>query len=96
MQGAVDEIQRKVFESKKICISVLENSEQATKLIEEFPNAKIENVRDNEIKVEINAGPDELAELNARLVSKGVKVFSFHEEKTDLEDLFMKISTDNE
>jgi ABC-2 type transport system ATP-binding protein len=96
MQGAVDEIQRKVFESKKICISVLDNCKQAIRLIEEFPNAKIEHVRDNEITVEIDAGPDELAELNSRLVSKGVKVFSFHEEKTDLEDLFMKISTDNE
>jgi len=96
MQGAVDEIQRKVFESKKICISVLDNNEQAIQLIEKFPNAKIENIRDNEIIVEINAGPAELAELNSRLVSKGVKVFSFHEEKTDLEDLFMKISTDNE
>ena len=96
MQGAVDEIQQKVFESKKIRISVLDNNEQAIQLIEKFPNAKIENIRDNEIIVEINAGPAELAELNSRLVSKGVKVFSFHEEKTDLEDLFMKISTDNE
>jgi ABC-2 type transport system ATP-binding protein len=96
MQGAVDEIQRKVFESKKICISVLDNREQATRLIGEFPNAKIVNARDNEIIVEIDAGPAELAELNSLLVSKGIKVFSFHEDKTDLEDLFMKISSDNE
>lgn len=96
MQGAVDEIQQKVFGSKKICISVLENREQAIQLINEFPNVKIENIRDNEIIVEINAGQAELAELNSLLVSKGIKVFSFHEEKTDLEDLFMKISADNE
>ncbi len=95
MQGAVDEIQRKVFESKIICVSVLENREQAIQLINEFPNAKIENTRDNEIIVKIKANQAELADLNSRLVSKGVKVFSFHEVKTDLEDLFMKISADN-
>jgi ABC-2 type transport system ATP-binding protein len=95
MQGAVDEIQHKVFESKKICVSVLKNPDQAIRLIEEFPNAKIESVRDNEITVEINAGQAELADLNSHLVSKGIKVFSFCEAKTDLEDLFMKISADN-
>ena len=57
-----------------------------------FSNTKIETVRDNEIIVEIRAGESELAALNSHLVSKGIKVFSFGEEKTDLEDLFMKIS----
>ena len=92
MHGAVDEIQQKVFDSRKICVSVLEDCDEAVRLIKEFPNTKIEAVEDNEITVEISAGESELAGLNAQLVTKGIKVFSFCEEKTDLEDLFMKIS----
>jgi len=92
LHGAVDEIQRKVFDSRKIRISVLDDCDKAVQLIEKFSNTKIETVRDNEIIVEISAGESELADLNSHLVSKGIKVFSFGEEKTDLEDLFMKIS----
>lgn len=96
LQGAVDEIQQKVFGSRKIRVSILENCEQAVRLIKEFPNAKIEAVRDNEIILEMTAGEPELAALNSHLVSKGIKVFSFGEEKTDLEDLFMKISANEQ
>ena len=92
LHGAVDEIQRKIFDSRKIRISVLEDCDKAVQLIERFSKTKIETVRDNEITVEISAGESELAALNSHLVSKGIKVFSFGEEKTDLEDLFMKIS----
>ncbi len=92
LHGAVDDIQRKIFDSRKIRVSVLENCDQAVQLIKEFPDTKIGTVQDNEITVEISAGESELAALNSHLVSKGIKVFSFGEEKTDLEDLFMKIS----
>jgi len=92
LQGAVDEIQQKVFDSRKIRVSVLENCDQAVRLIKEFPDTKIGTVQDNDITVEISAGESELAALNSHLVSKGIKVFSFGEEKTNLEDLFMKIS----
>jgi ABC-2 type transport system ATP-binding protein len=94
MQGAVDEIQRKVFDSRKIRICVLEDCERAVGLIKEFPNVKIEAVRNNEIIVDISAGESELAVLNSQLVTKGIKVCNFSEDKTDLEDLFMKISAD--
>ncbi|MHC4702790.1 MAG: ABC transporter ATP-binding protein, partial [Planctomycetota bacterium] len=52
MHGSVDEIQQRVFGSKKICISVLEGADEAIRLIEEFANAKIDAVRGNEITVE--------------------------------------------
>ncbi|MHC4175211.1 MAG: ABC transporter ATP-binding protein [Planctomycetota bacterium] len=94
LHGAVDDIQKQVFSSKKICVSVLDNCDQAVEIIKEFPHTKIETVKDNTITLEINADESELASLNSNLVTKGVKVFSFCEEKTDLEDLFMKISAD--
>ncbi len=94
LNGAVDDIQKQVFGSRKMCISVLDNCDEAVSLIKEFPNTKIEAVKDNQVTLEINADESELAALNTKLVAKGIQVFSFCEEKTDLEDLFMKISAD--
>lgn len=92
VHGAVDEIQRGVFGSRRLYVSVLDNPQEAARLIREFPNAQVESVQDNQIIVQMAAGEPELAALNAHLVAKGVKVFGFSEQKTDLEDLFMKIS----
>jgi ABC-2 type transport system ATP-binding protein len=96
MHGAVEEIQQRVFGTKKICISVLEDCEKATELIKNFPNTEIETVKNNNIVVEINAAEQELADLNSLLITNGVKVYNFSEGKTDLEDLFMKISSSEE
>ncbi|MBN2181768.1 MAG: ABC transporter ATP-binding protein [Sedimentisphaerales bacterium] len=94
MHGAVDEIQQKVFSTKVICVSVLENCQRAAQLIKEFPNTEIRTVEGNEITFEITANDTELAALNSHLISAGIKVFNFGEKKTDLEDLFMEISTE--
>ena len=41
----------------------------------------------------MDGDPEKLAGLNSFLVSEGVKVVSFSERKTDLEDVFMSISS---
>ncbi len=94
MYGTVDEIQRKVVGAAKVKISVLDNCENAVKLIELLPDAKIITVLNNEITIELAGGPGEIADLNELLIKAGIKVFSLFEEKADLEDLFMKISDD--
>lgn len=94
LYGAVDEIQQKIAGSRKIIITVLDNSDRATNLIKEFPNTTIIDAQNNTIIVEISASLEELAELNTRLVNNNIKVVGFCEEKTDLEDIFMKISSE--
>ena len=97
LNGEVEEIQQKVFDTKEICISVLDNCEKATELIRQFPNAEIKNVKNNDIIVEIKAADSEIANLNSHLITNGIKVYNFSEEKANLEDLFMEISSsDNE
>jgi ABC-2 type transport system ATP-binding protein len=90
--GAVDEIQQKVIGSRKVDISVLSDCERAVALIDRFPNAKVTTIDHNTITVEMADGPKEMARLNAYLVNEGIEVANFSEQKTDLEDLFMKIS----
>jgi ABC-2 type transport system ATP-binding protein len=93
LHGAVDEIQQKIAGATKVNISVLDDCERAVALIEQFPDAELITAQYNKITVEVNKGPEVLAGLNAYLVNQGIKVVSFSEQKADLEDLFMKISS---
>jgi len=94
LHGAVDEIQQEIVGATKVNITVLDDCERAVDLIKHFADAELVSVQDNTIIVEMNKGPEGLAYLNTHLVKEGVKVINFSEQKTDLEDLFMKISSD--
>ncbi|MHC4692991.1 MAG: ABC transporter ATP-binding protein [Planctomycetota bacterium] len=94
LHGAVEEIQQKIAGSTIINISVLKDCDKAVELIKKFQDASIITVENNNITVEMDKGPEGLADLNTHLVNEGIKVVSFSEQKTDLEDLFMKISSE--
>jgi len=94
LHGAVEEIQQKIAGSAILNISVLKDCDRAVDLIKKFPDAELITVDNNNITVEMDKGPEGLAGLNAHLVKEGIKVVSFSEQKTDLEDLFMKISSE--
>ncbi len=93
LHGAIDEIQQNITGAAKVNISVLENCERAAVLIRQFPGTKLVKVEDNKITVEMDKDLEGLANLNAYLVKEGVKVVGFSEQKTDLEELFMEISS---
>ncbi len=94
LYGAVDEIQQKIAGSRKVVVTVLDNCNRAASLVKEFPNTKIIDVQNNTIIVEMSAPLEKLAELNTHLVNNDIKVVGFCEEKTDIEDIFMKISSE--
>jgi len=94
LHGAVEEIQQKIAGSAKVNISVLKDCDRAVDLIKKFKDAELITVENNNITVEMDKGPEGLADLNTLLVKEGIKVVSFSERKTDLEDLFMKISSE--
>ncbi len=94
LSGAVDEIRRKVTGSMQVEISVLGDPEQAVAMIRRFPLVSVVGVDRATVSIEMVGGPQELAGLNAHLVHGGIEVVRFAERKTDLEDLFMKISGD--
>ena len=96
LSGAVDEIQQKITSSKIVDICVLSDCERAVALISQFPNTKITTIQDNNITIEMTKGLEELAELNTYLVREGIKVVTISEQKTNLEDLFLKISANEQ
>jgi len=93
LYGTADEIQQKVSSVRKVSLMVLDNCDDAVAEVKAFGNTEVILVENNNIVIEMNTGLEGLAELNASLVRKGIKVVSFHEEKTDLEDVFTEISS---
>jgi hypothetical protein len=47
---------------------------------------------DRELKVDYTGDPDRTYEVLGALVAQGIRVRSFTEEHTDLEDIFMKVT----
>jgi ABC-2 type transport system ATP-binding protein len=92
LSGAVEDIEQKIIGSRMVDIFVLSDCEKAVSLISQFPDAEIITVQDNTITIEIAKELEKLADLNAYLVKESVKVVTISERKTNLEDLFMKIS----
>lgn len=90
MYGSVDQIQQKVKGSRSIIVKVLDDCERAAGLVKEFTG--IETIpQDNTITVDIDMSLEKLSGLNTHLVKNGIQVSAFYEQKTDLEDIFMKI-----
>jgi ABC-2 type transport system ATP-binding protein len=92
LSGSVNEIEQKIMDSRMVDIFVLSDCERAVSLINRYPDAKITMVQDNMVTIEIAKELEKLANLNAYLVKEGIKVVTISERKTNLEDLFMKIS----
>ena len=94
LYGSVDEIQQKISGTRNLSISMLGDCEKAANLIKGFPDTKIISIQNNTIIAETSVSLEKLAELNASLVNNNIKVVAFCENKTDLEDIFMKISAE--
>ncbi|MFC1675629.1 ABC transporter ATP-binding protein [Planctomycetota bacterium] len=94
LYGAIDEIQQKIAGARNVTIKVLNDSDKAVALVKEFLKIETVEVVDHTLTAEADVPLERLAELNSHLVRSDIKVVTFCEEKTDLEDIFMKISAE--
>jgi ABC-type multidrug transport system ATPase subunit len=92
--GLVDDIRKNMSATITIRIGFLGEEEKTTNLLDDYPNIKIVNLLDNVVTMEFDGELEELAALNAHLVSSGIKVTAFTEEKMDLEEIFLQISAE--
>jgi ABC-2 type transport system ATP-binding protein len=91
LYGSIDEIRQRVYDARRIIISVVGDTEKAIAAISEFTRAET-HIEGNNITVDIKTDENGLADLNSHLVARGIRICGFSEEKTDLEDLFMELS----
>ena len=91
--GSVEEIQRQLTQTRKLSLVVLDDPQKAVSLIRSFADVTLEHCCDQTIALTMSKGPETIADLNTFLVSNGVRIIELREEKTDLEDLFMAVSS---
>lgn len=94
--GTIDEILAGIDHSKRVKITVLEQIEAAEALISSLPYGEVLDRKENALTVKMPGDLEALAALNTALVQQGLKVTSFYEEKTNLEDIFLKIAEGEE
>ena len=93
VSGDVGEIMRQITGGLLLDVRVFpEDEERATALLRAIPTIRAVRPNDKELKVEYTGDPDQTHEVLTALVSQGIRVRSFTEEHTDLEDIFMKVT----
>ncbi len=91
LYGAVEDVRRSLGGARRLRITVLADAGRAAQRVTQAGGRVIES-RENTLVAEFTGDLDALAALNADLVGAGLRVTSFAEEKSTLEDVFMKIS----
>jgi ABC-2 type transport system ATP-binding protein len=93
VSGDVQEIMRQVTGGQMLDVRVVhEDQEKAIALLNALPTVRAARIVDQDLKVEYVGEPDRTYEVLNELVRQGIRVRSFTEEQTDLEDIFMKVT----
>lgn len=95
LHGSVEDMEKKITGSRMLKIKVLNNIAGAQDIISKTNDVHLVRTDDDCLTVEFQGDLDAIANINALLVEQGIKVAALSEEKTNLEDLFLKISADN-
>ena len=93
VSGDVGEIMRQVSGGQLLDVRVVaEDLEKAVELLGGLETVRSARVVDQDLKVDYTGEPDAAHEVLTALVKAEVRVRSFTEEQTDLEDIFMKVT----
>ncbi len=92
--GKIDDILKQMEETRRVQITVLDRADDAEKLIQTFPHSVLAERKGNTLTVQMPHDLEQVAQLNTMLVEHGLKIVSFYEEKTNLEDVFLKIASE--
>lgn len=93
VSGDVGEIMRQVAGGILLDVRVVaDDLEKAVALLNGLPMVRGARIVDQDLKVDYTGDADDTHEVLTALVTGGVRVRSFTEEMTDLEDIFMKVT----
>ncbi len=92
VSGDVQDIMAQVTGGRTLEVSLLGDHDRAQGLLADAPGVRAVRAIDGRLHVEFTGDPAMQADLNALLVSQGLRVLSFSEQETDLEDIFMKVT----
>ncbi|MCA9524324.1 MAG: ABC transporter ATP-binding protein [Myxococcales bacterium] len=91
VQGKISEIIAQMSGHKSLVVEVLERVDEAHALIRNFNGVRACSVEKRELRADFDGDEAAVAELLRALVQQGIPVIAFHEEKMDVEDVFLKV-----
>jgi ABC-2 type transport system ATP-binding protein len=92
MYGSVEQIEYQIAGQQAIIIKVLGDAEIAEKVLRCMDIVQVLSCSDHTFTISCDGGPEQVAEINRRLVTEGVGVIELSRHKTSLEDLFVTLS----
>ncbi len=90
--GRVDEILRAVDQGRSMRVRVLRDLEKAGGVVEETPGSSRVRVQDGVLLFQFEGPLEDLADLAERLADQRLGLVEFAEARTDLEDVFMRVT----
>lgn len=94
--GTVEEITHTITTSNPLVIRVLEQQEEAIRILKENPHTRNISIKGNDIFLGFDGEEAEEGEMLTRLIAGGVVISSYNREEGDLETLFMKLTKGEE
>jgi len=92
VSGDVQEIMAQVTGGKTLEIKLLADSERAMEILASAPGVRAVRPVNAHLHVEFTGDLEAQAGLNKLLIDSGLRVQTFSEQETDLEDIFMKVT----
>ena len=92
VSGDVQDIMAQVTGGKTLEIKLLDNQDRAMQILADAPGVRAVRPVNSHLHVEFTGDLEAQAALNKLLVDSGLRVQTFSEQETDLEDIFMKVT----
>ena len=92
VSGDVQDIMAQVTGGKTLEIKLLDGTERAMAILADAPGVRAVRPVNAHLHVEFTGDLEAQAGLNKLLVDSGLRVQTFSEQETDLEDIFMKVT----
>lgn len=90
--GRVEDIQNRIRVNRVLHIRLLDREEEAVGFLRDEPHVTRVYRDQRGIEAHFAGGDEEQADLLARMLAQGFRVLKFHEQETDLEDVFLEIT----
>ena len=90
--GKIDEVTAAASPSREIAIRWLGKADGIAELLKQSAEISAVEARENTARFDFSGSDEQLAEVLAKLTAAQVRIISFNEVKTTVEDLYMKLS----
>ena len=92
VSGDVSDIMAQVSGGRTLEIKIMGDEDRAVSLLESAEGVLAARLVNDHFQVDFSGDLEAQADLNKMLVQSGLRVLSFSEQETDLEDIFMKVT----